>query len=212
MAASLREALSQEHERREAAETQLARLKEETSAPPYGHDMVSAADFAAAKQEIVELRRRLDDERAGREHLAEELRALQQRAALDAAPAADPPPDDGAHSRVQQLQAERDAAMDNLKQSLDASQHRVAELETQLTAARAGTAAATSAAPPADGEVASMRAENASLRAQLDEEHQQTEALTRKLKVASRVTDLIFKMQAQQAAPSSALAPAMEMR
>ena len=212
MVASLRTALSQEQERREAAETQLARLKEETSAPPYGRDVVSAADYAAAKQEIVELRQMLDDERAQREHLAQELGALQQRAALDGAPQADASQDDATRSRLQRLQTERDAAVDNLKQSLDASERRGAALEKQLAATPAGSTGAAGVDGSPDGDVASVRAENAALRTRLDEEHRHTEELANKLKVASRVTDLIFKMQAQQAAPASAPAPAMEMR
>ena len=201
---SLRAALSQEQERREAAETQLARLREETSVPPYGGDTVSASDFAAAKQEIVELRRMLDGERAERERLAQELSALQQRAALDGAPGAEAPQDDATRSRLQQLQEERDAVVQSLKRSLASSEQRVAELEAQLTA-RAGAANLDGSA---DGDITLIRAENATLRTQLDEEHRRTEELGNKLKVATRVTDLIFNMQAQQSVP----APAMEMR
>ncbi len=202
---TLRAALSEEQQRRQAAETQLARLQAETSTLPYDNGGPLAADFAAAKQEIVELRRVLDDERATRTRLADDLKALQLRTASISSPGQTDAGDDaGLRARVERLQAERQEAVDGLSRSLAASQQRTAELEAELATARA-------AAPsPAGGgengvtgeqEMASVRAENSALRAQLDEEHRRTQELAGKLKLAARVTDLIFKMQAQQAAP-----------
>jgi septal ring factor EnvC (AmiA/AmiB activator) len=201
LVASLRAALSEEQQRRQAAETQLARLQEETGGSPYGNDMVSAADYAAAKQEIVELRRGLDAERAAREVLARDLRALQQSVSHDGSAGEDTSAA-GARdqARLENLQTQRQAVVDNLTRSLAASQERTAELEAQLAAR--GT----------DGDVTAMRAENAALRTQLDEEHRHTEQLASKLKMAARVTDLIFKLQAQRPSAPPGSAPAMEMR
>ncbi|HSP98822.1 MAG TPA: hypothetical protein VL049_16485 [Candidatus Dormibacteraeota bacterium] len=51
---------------------------------------------------------------------------------------------------------------------------------------------------PADS-VTSLRAENAALQSRLDDEHRQNRELASKLKLAGRVTDLIFKMQSSGA-------------
>jgi len=46
--------------------------------------------------------------------------------------------------------------------------------------------------------LAGLRAENASMRSQLDAEHQENRMLSAKLKMATRVADLIFKMRSGQ--------------
>ena len=43
--------------------------------------------------------------------------------------------------------------------------------------------------------VTSLRSENTALQRRLDDEHRQNRELASKLKLAGRVTDLIFKMQ-----------------
>ncbi len=201
---TLRAALSEEQQRRQAAETQLARLQAETSTLPYDNGGPLAADFAAAKQEIVELRRVLDDERAARMRLADDLQALQLRSASASAAGENVPVDDAdLRARADRLEAERQQAVDGFNRSLAASQQRIAELEAELATAGAAASPAGGGESGATGEqeMASVRAENSALRARLDEEHQRTEELASKLKLATRVTDLIFKMQAQQAAP-----------
>ena len=139
--------------------------------------------------------------------MADELRALQQRNERAAAPEVTTENAD-LQSRIEGLRAEKDAIMESFNRSLAASQQRTAELERQLAAtqaaaagaaASAATAGAPAAAAPPESETASMRAENTALRARLDEEHRRTEGLAAKLRVATRITDLIFKMQAQQA-------------
>ncbi len=110
--------------------------------------------------------------------------------------------------------------MESFNRSLAASQQRTADLERQLAASQAAAAAAAAGAAanpapgqpvpvaaPSEGETASVRAENSALRARLDEEHRRTEELAAKLRVATRVTDLIFKMQAQQAQAQPARSP-----
>lgn len=193
--ASLRTALTQEQQRREAVETQLQRLKEETSTPPLADPGDPAVELATAKSEIVDLRDALAAERMQRERLADELRVLQEQAAH--APQTDDSPQNAElEARIDRLRAEKEAITENFNRNLAASQQRTAELERQLAAAQA---AAASGAASDDSNPTSVRADNQALRARLDEEHRRTEELAAKLRVATRVTDLIFKMQAQQA-------------
>jgi uncharacterized coiled-coil protein SlyX len=198
--ASLRSALSEEQERRQAVETELERLKEETSAPPLSDSSDPVAELASARSQITELSDALTDERIQRERMADELRVLQQRAA-HAPPVEAPPENAELQARLESLRAEKQAAVESFNRSLAASQQRAAELERQLAATQAAAAAADAATgvAPDTSETASMRAENTALRARLDEEHRRTQDLAAKLRTATRVTDLIFKMQAQQA-------------
>ncbi len=195
LVSGLQSSLVQEQQLRQHAETELARLKEETSAPPFGSS--AGADLAAARQEAADLRTALAEERATRQQLAEDFRALQQQAAATNAGA--PPEDPAMQSRLRRLEAEKQSLTESFTRSLAESDKRAADLERQLAVAQAG-AAATAGAD--DGNIGSVRDENAALRSRLDEEHRRTEEMAAKLKVASRVTDLIFKMQAQQAVPA----------
>jgi predicted RNase H-like nuclease (RuvC/YqgF family) len=190
--ASLRVALTQEQRRRQAAETELARLKEETSTPPLADSGDPALELAAAKSQITDLRDALAAERVQRERMADELRGLQQQVAHVPAPAQTAPENAELQARIESLRAEKASITESFNRSLAASQQRTAELERQLAASQA-------AAASGDGDAASVRADNQALRARLDEEHRRTEELAAKLRVATRVTDLIFKMQAQQA-------------
>jgi chromosome segregation ATPase len=201
--ASLRTALFQEQQRRQEAETELGRLKEETARPPYAESGPTEADLAAAKQQVSELRTALEDERTARARLAQELTALQRRAAQEAAnPPTVNPENAELRARLESLQAERQAAMDSFNRTLASSQKRAADLEQELAVARANAAAAPPAAPASAGTTdpaaATVQVENAALRARLDEEHRRTQELTAKLKLATRVTDLIFKIQTQE--------------
>jgi hypothetical protein len=191
--AALRAALSQEQERREIVENQLNRLKEETSATYIG-PRVPEADYLAIKQELVLLRQSLEDERAARERLASATPPTKDGAAVDPAVQAAVAESADLRVRLRNLQEERDSIVAALNNNLMTSQRRVTELEQQLGAARAATTQAEAAAA-ANG----MSAENTTLRTLLDEERRRTQALTAKLKLAARVNDLIFKLQAQQA-------------
>ncbi|MFI5365967.1 MAG: hypothetical protein ACHQ4J_10115 [Candidatus Binatia bacterium] len=194
--ASLRTSLAQEKQRRQKAESELTRLKEETSTPALADAGAPGNDLAAAKREIADLRTTLADERAARTRLAAQLHNLERRAAPSRTPDATPQ-DADLRARLKALEEERQAAVDSFNRSLTASQEHTAELERQLAAERETNAAA-AAAPSVAGEVASIRSENTALRERLDEEHRRTEQLAAKLKLATRVTDLIFKMQSQQ--------------
>jgi len=197
LVASLRTQLSQEEQRRQSAEEALARLKEETSVPPFGPSD-NPEQLAATQQEVADLRKALADERAARARMATEFHALQQRDGADA----NRPPETTAESdelrgRLQSLQAEKDALVENFNRSLGESQKRVWELEQQLATAR--VAAAALPADAAGDNVTAIREENTALRERLDEEHHRTEELAAKLKLATRVTDLIFDAGAASA-------------
>jgi len=197
--ASLRATLAAEQERRQRVESELARLKEETSHPPYGGGAGNEAGLSAARDEVVQLRTALEQERAERKRLAENFHALEERAAQETGRAPDAAATAEMQSRLERLQAEKQTLMDSLNRSLAASEGRVAELEQQLSAVRAEGSEARSKSKGAPGvDLGSIRAENSALRARLDEEHRRTEELTAKLKLVTRVTDLIFKMRAQQ--------------
>ena len=196
--AALRAALSQEQERREIVENELHRLKEETSAS-YAGPHVPESDYLAVKQELVLLRQSLADERAALERLSSAPPPKSDGVAPDPAAQASAAESADLRVRLQHLQEERDSIVESLNNNLMRSQRRVTELEQQLGVARAATTHAEAAAA-ANG----LSAENVALRAQLDEERRRTQDLTAKLKLAARVNDLIFKIQAQQAEAKAA--------
>jgi predicted RNase H-like nuclease (RuvC/YqgF family) len=193
MIARLQQALTQEQQRREQVETELSRLKQETSSPPYGEDQAGQTELVSARQQVTELRTALEQERAARERLAEDFRALQQRAEAESAGTNADAENAELRLQLKQLEDEKQNITQSFNRSLAESQQRAAELEEQL--AKAHTREQSDAG--SDGNLTEIRAENDALRARLDEEHRRTEELAGKLKVATRVTDLIFKMRAQ---------------
>jgi chromosome segregation ATPase len=199
--AGLRAALADEKARRRRAEAQLVRLKEETSTPPYGPEASTQAALVAARQEVSRLRAELEKAHAAQKRMAEEFRALQERAAADhAAAQAAGPTSPELRARLHALEEEKRNITQSFNRSLAESQRRADELERQLALARATPGARVQG----ESEVSAARAENEALRHQLDEERQRTEKLAAKLRIATRVTDLIFKMQGQQAQPPPA--------
>jgi predicted RNase H-like nuclease (RuvC/YqgF family) len=200
MLARLQTALAQEQQRRGEVETELSRLKQETSSPPYSGGHASEAELTSAKQEVAELRTALDQERAARERLAHDFRALQQRADAESAGTQNSSAENAdLRLRLKQLDEEKQNITQSFNRSLAESQQRAAELERQLAQAQtAGNADATS-----DGDLTTIRAENSALRTRLEDEHRRTEELAAKLRIAARVTDLIFKMQAQSTSRAS---------
>jgi len=178
--ASLREALAREGQRREALEKELARLKIETSAPVFGDSRIPEADFLAVKQELVELRRTLDQERRTREQIAEQLAMLQREKARPVVTAGA----GGAEmrARLRKLEDDKRKILESLDRSVATSQRRAAELERRLRVLRSG-------APGRGDAVVGIQAENAALRASLEEERKRTELLAAKLKAANQLSD-----------------------
>jgi septal ring factor EnvC (AmiA/AmiB activator) len=180
--ALLRAELQRERQRRQDLEAELDRLRRETSSP-FGEDTVPQADYLALKQELVDLRRSAQRDRQARDQLAAQLESLQRSGKID--PQAIDDPAQRAH--VEALQREKDQIIASLNRNLAASQQRAQALEEQLSAARQSA-----------GDSGTLREENNSLRGRLDEERRRTQELEAKLRVASRVTELIFRMQSQQ--------------
>ena len=195
--ATLEARLDAEVRRRKDVEAEMTRLLEETSAGPYERTQGAAEqhlrqELDQARGEIVELRTTLATERRQRSELERRFAALQDRADESGrAP--------GGGEEVEALKERQRRVMASIRQDLEASREREAELRATLERTQGSDGAALS------GEVTGLRAENAALQRRLDEEHKRNQALAQKLKLAGRVTDLIFKMQssgAVQAAPA----------
>jgi len=180
--AGLHAELAEERRRRQAAEMQLERLRRETSQAPFGAPTVPEAAFLAAKQEIVYLRQALAEEKVARQRLAEDFGTLQRE--LARRPAGD---DKAADSRSAQLEDRTGDAAASFQRTLAATEAETAALDRELAAAAA----------EADDDVSAVRAENTLLRQRLEDQRRRTQDLAAKLKLAVRVTDLIFKLEAQ---------------
>ncbi len=167
---SLQEELAAERARREALVRELEELRREV-ASPYGENRVPESEYLAIKQELVDLRRRLQT-------LEEDRRSLM--AAADRSMSA------GAGEQERSLFREQERLAADVAGELDATRARVLQLEQQLSESRALLQRSESIAQ-----------ENSALREQLAEEKRRAEALEAKLKVAARVTELIFRMRSE---------------
>lgn len=189
--------LASERKRRREVEAEMSRLLHETSAGPFEHgaDVVEThlrEQLDRARREIRDLRAALARERREREDLRQKYASLEAKMEL-AQPAAA-----AANAELEALQERQQKVLASIRQDLEASQQREAGLRDALDAAHG-----VDGVPLAEA-VTSLRSENAALQLRLDEEHQHNRDLTAKLQLATRVTDLIFKMQtggSQRAAP-----------
>ncbi|MGE0520040.1 MAG: hypothetical protein AB7P78_13695 [Candidatus Binatia bacterium] len=183
--AGLEERLSAERRQREMVEAALARLLEETSAGPYEKSEAVERhlrrQLAGAREELAALQATLANQRRDRAALEERFNAL--RAEVERTAAAQ---DDG---EVAALAERQRRALASLEQELDASRRRERELRATVESSQGNGATLAE-------EVISLRARTATLQRELDEQHQQNRQLSAKLQVASRVTELIFKMRA----------------
>ncbi|GIW42918.1 MAG: hypothetical protein KatS3mg077_0200 [Candidatus Binatia bacterium] len=170
-AKGLAEALAREKAEREALLRELEKLRQEVSSP-FGENYVPEADYLALKQELIELRRAVQEQEKEQRELAKRVSALSSGVTgkEDA-----PPRADGASS---------ERLVDDTERALAVSRQRIAELEAELQKAT-----------NQGNQVANLAAENESLRSQLLEERRRADALEAKLRVAARVTDLIFRMR-----------------
>lgn len=190
--AGLEARLETEVQRRKQVEGEMARLLEETSAGPYERSADASVveqhlrgQLAAAQKEIADLRGTLAGERQERGDLERRFAALQAQMARSGG--------GGDSEELAALKERQRRVVASIQQDLLASRQREAELRTALERAEGGDGVSL-----ADS-VASLRAENAALQRRLDQEHQQNRELSSKLKLAGRVTDLIFKMQSSGA-------------
>lgn len=171
-AAQLRIALEQ-------AETQLKRLRAETSAGPFDSGPRTALKKAYA--EIDELKAQLAREREAREQLARQFEQLRAQA-------------------PRTTRGERDPMKEQLQHMLETIERDLAisrQNEQELRLALASQGKVPAAAASSEG-VDRLRSENAALQARLNEEHQRNQELTAKVEAASRVTGLLFKMKQTQ--------------
>jgi hypothetical protein len=107
-------------------------------------------------------------------------------------------------TRGVEQESKHQEAMASLSQVLDADRRRQEDLEAQIVALRTG-------APGTEGAVSGDSNEVHHLRSRLEEERRKNAELMAKLKLAGRVTDLVFRMQ-NQGAPAPASQPPLPPR
>lgn len=191
--------LDSEIQRRKQVEGEMAKVLEETSSGPFERsgnvvDQHLREQLATAQQEITELRSTLANERRDRTDLERRYAALQQQ--LEHAGRGT-----GSDSEeVAALKERQRRVLASIQQDLAATQQREAELRSALAQQDSdGVSLADS--------VTNLRTENAALQRRLDDEHRQNRELASKLKLAGRVTDLIFKMQSSGGSTTAASMP-----
>jgi len=201
----LQQQLALEVKRRRDVEAEMTRLLQETSAGPYEHaDNVVEKhlheELDRARKEVNELRATLLTERRERSEIEKRFAALQAQANAAATTAE---PRGVPNEEVEALKERQRRVLASIAQDLEASQQRETELREVLTRSQG------SDGPAIADQVTALRSENSALQSRLDDEHQHNRDLSAKLQVATRVTDLIFKMRsagAQPAAPMPAAA------
>lgn len=194
--ATLETQLDSEIQRRKQVESEMAKVLEETSSGPFERsgnvvDQHLREQLATAQHEIAELRSTLATERRERSDLERRYATLQQQLERTARGDAD-------SEEIAALKERQRRVLASIQQDLAASQQREGELRAALAQQDGdGVSLADS--------VTSLRAENVALQRRLDDEHRQNRELASKLKLAGRVTDLIFKMQSTGATTASAM-------
>ena len=197
--ATLETKLEGEIQRRKQVENEMAKVLEETSSGPFERGGANANmvdkhlrdQLASAQQEIGELRATIAGERKERGDLERRYAALQQQLERTVHTGND-------SEEVAALKERQRRVLASIQQDLAASQQRESELRAALNQdGNEGVSLADS--------VTSLRAENTALQRRLDDEHRQNRELASKLKLAGRVTDLIFKMQSSGATTASAV-------
>ena len=207
--AAMKKDLEQERKRRMDLEQQLARLKSETASPAF-------ADTSAQAREIGELRNALANEREAHKKLLNEVTALREKSkqvSLNEAPKGGGGTSEShaLRTRLIDLEKRHQEVMTSMARTVAADRKREDELMAELAKAQEQAAAAqagkvqTVAATTTDGHPGAVEQENVRLRSLLEEEKHRNARLAAKVKLAGRVTDLIFKMQNQ---PAQEVAPA----
>ncbi len=192
--AGLKVELADERTRRQDAEEQLTKLREETSAGPF--DTASATALQEAQGEIERLRNQLAGERQERDDLEKRFAELTVKLDQQPVPA---PQDESPDAEMVALQADQTRLMAAIQQDLEESRRREEELRTTIATLQSSTGGGV-----ATEEVKDLQSENQALQASLDAEHERNVELAAKLEVATRVADLIFKMRREGRVPSAA--------
>jgi chromosome segregation ATPase len=196
LVSSLTEQLSRERRERERLERDLEQLREETSSGPFESRV--QGDLEEAQRQVEELKDALRTERKARQDLARSYERLQteldrerqQRSVASAAAPAE---------ELAALEARQRRVLASIERDLLLSRQRESELRDALEASQGP------GAPGLATTVAGLRAENDALQARLEDEHRRNRELSAKLTLATRVTELIFKMRSgatEAAAPS----------
>jgi hypothetical protein len=193
--AVLQTRLDGEVQRRKEVEAEMARLLQETSSGPYerADDAVGKhlqQELDGARQEIAELRTTLATERRQRADLEKRYSALQVQVQRTAGA--------GGSEEIEALKERQRRVLASIQQDLEASRQRERELRESLEQSRGNDAVSLADA------VSGLRSENSALQRRLDDEHRRNRELQAKLQTATRVTDLIFKMQSSGATAATA--------
>jgi chromosome segregation ATPase len=183
--------LELEVKRRKDVEAEMTRLLQETSAGPYEQapnvvEKHLREELGRARKEISQLRSTLLGERRERDDLERRFAALQAQVQATANAA---PRGGVSNEEVEALKERQRRVLASIQQDLAASKQREAELRQTLEQSQGASGAS------AADDASSLRSENSALQMRLDEEHQRNRELSTKLQLATRVTDLIFKMQ-----------------
>lgn len=204
--ARLERLLEAETRRRQDVESEMTRLLEETSVGPYdqadGHVVEThlRQQLDRARREVRELRSALSRERRARDEVERRFATL--HAQLQAAPRAGDAPAPGVNAEeLAALQERQRRVLANIRQDLEASKERERELRGTIEQLQGDSDASLTET------VSGLRTENTALQLRLEEEHRRNVELKTKLQLAQRVTDLIFRMQANgsEAAPATEL-------
>jgi chromosome segregation ATPase len=188
--ATLETRLESEVQRRKQVEGEMAKVLEETSSGPFEHaqnavDQHLREQLSNAQQEVAQLRTTLTTERRDRGEIERRYAALQAQLERGGRTESD-------SEEVAALKERQRRVLASIQQDLAAAQQHEGELRTALAQQDGdGVSLADS--------VTSLRSENAALQRRLDDEHRQNRELATKLKLAGRVTYLIFKMQSSGA-------------
>jgi hypothetical protein len=189
--AKLEQQLAAEVTRRREVEADMTRLLQETSAGPFDQaanvvEKHLREELGRARKEIRSLRATIQSER--REHDDLERRYAALHAQVEATQKA--APSGGASSEeVEALKERQRRVLASIQQDLAASKQREAELQESLERTQGADSVSVA------NQVTDLRSENSALQLRLDEEHQRNRDLSAKLQLATRVTDLIYKMQ-----------------
>jgi len=189
--AALREELLSERAKRDNLQQELDHLRTEASSGPF--ERGSDPALTAARKEINGLKLALHQESRTREELRkryEALRAATRKKGGNAAVAAE---NAALRGEISQLKQRQNDGLDSINRDLKASRKHEEELQAALV--RAQTAG--EQAPKAG----QLSKENETLRAEVEQQRQRNKTLQAKLKVAMRVSDLIFRMQGQKSTP-----------
>ena len=182
--------LATERDKRRQLEEELQRLRSETSVSPYGDSV--ADELRAARRKIEGLEAALASAQRARDDLADKYAAL--KAQLDATTRQNTT---ALRAEVAALQQQQREALAGFEQELAASRAREKEFRDALAAAQQGGDGGSAVL------IADLHAENSALRTRLDEEHQRNIVLAGKLKIASRVAEMIFKTRVGQPSVAS---------